>query len=249
MATRSRLGTGSMGSRMPTTTTYSSFIMIFSPGPVMPRRSATTVPSTVTGRCSPAPSSQTPSAISALRAPSRSGRTAWRVTPAACSSGTTSLRRIRASTSAVAVAVACRTSPMRCTMATALFGSFTSCPRASLPASAVSRLVPRRSSRSIRSARLEVDSPTTATIVAMPIAIPRADRTTRARRARRPTAPTARTSRAESRAGFSALARAVVVPLRSAFMAPPALYGSRRPLRRRGSGPGGAGSRRCRCRA
>ncbi|WP_162003898.1 hypothetical protein [Streptomyces antimycoticus] len=87
------------------------------------------------------------------------------------------------------VAVACRTGPMRSTVETAFFGRTTPFPIVSSPASAVSRLVPGQSSRAIRSARLEAERPTTATIVAMPIAIPRADSTTRVRRARSPTRP------------------------------------------------------------
>lgn len=200
IATRSRFGTSSSGSRMPTTTTRTSFIMMVSPVRVMPRRSAATAPRTVTGSLSPAGSSQAPLSTSPPSAARRSVRTAWVVTPAVRSSGTRSLRRIRAST--FPVPVACRTGPMRSTIATAFLGSVTSLPVASLPASAVRRLVPRRSSRAIRSARLDSDSPTTATIVAMPMAMPSAESTTRARRARRPTAPTPRTSRAERREGL-----------------------------------------------
>lgn len=174
--------------------------MIVSPVRVTPRRFAARAPSTVTGRRSPAPSSQTPRSTSPPSVDSRSVRAAWAMTPAVRSSGTTSLRRIRASTSAVAVA--CCTGPTRSTIATADFASLTRVPEGSSAASAVRRLVPRRSSRAIRSARLDSDSPTTATMVAIPMAIPSAESTTRARRARRPTAPTRRTSRAESREGL-----------------------------------------------
>lgn len=172
IATRSRFGTGSSGFRMPTTTTRVSFIMIVSPVRVMPSRSAATAPRTVTGSRSPAGSSQAPLSTSPPSAARRSVRTACVVTPAVRSSGTRSLRRIRASTSPVPVA--CRTGPMCSTIATAFLGSLTSLPRASLPASAVRRLVPSRSSLAIRSARLDSERPTTATMVAMPMVMPSA---------------------------------------------------------------------------
>ena len=65
-----------------------------------------------------------------------------------------------------------------------------------------SRLVPRRSSSESRSARDESEMPSTATIAAMPMAMPRPESAARSRRVRRPMLPTRRRSRGCSRDGF-----------------------------------------------
>ena len=118
-----------------------SFSRILAPGSLMPSRSAATEPEHdrwAVARL--ARFSQLPWLVRALSASSRSGRAAWTVMPAAISSGTASLRRTRASTAPTAVA--CWTGPIRSTIATAFLGSLASLPSMSVPASAVSRLVP-----------------------------------------------------------------------------------------------------------
>ena len=72
------------------------------------------------------------------------------------------------------------------------------------PAPAVSRFVPRRSIWASRSAWLEAEMPSTATIEAIPIAMPTADSAARRRRVRRPMLPTASTSRGSRRLGAGA---------------------------------------------
>lgn len=88
------------------------------------------------------------------------------------------------------------TPSMRPTMPGAALGSFTSCPLNMLsPGFATSMLVPSASNWRINCAWLEAEIPTTAIIVAMPMAIPRAESTTRTGRLRSPAEPTCRTSR------------------------------------------------------
>ena len=67
-----------------------------------------------------------------------------------------------------------------------------------LPGETVSRFVPSRSSDDRRSALLDSEIASTATIAAIPIAIPRPESAARSLRAERPTAPTRRTSRGAS---------------------------------------------------
>ena len=68
-------------------------------------------------------------------------------------------------------------------------GSTRSVPDRSAPLRAVSMFVPNARSCSCRRACEEEETPTTPTIAAMPMAIPRADRTARMGRERRPVRP------------------------------------------------------------
>ena len=73
-----------------------------------------------------------------------------------------------------------------------------------LPGCTVRRLVPSGRSYASRSAWLDAEMPSTATIDAIPIATPSAESAARRRRVRRPMLPTASTSRPSSRLGGSA---------------------------------------------
>ena len=104
--------------------------------------------------------------------------------------GMWSVRRTVADTRAVA-AVDC-TGPIRPIMPGAVSGSLALSPSSVWPASTVRRLVPRASSSARRLVRLEAEIPRTATMAAIPRAIPAADRIDRSRRARRPPTATLR---------------------------------------------------------
>ena len=106
--------------------------------------------------------------------------------------GMRSVRRTVASTSATAAAPS--TGARRRTMAGASAGNFDWSPSTDWPGVTSSRLVPSRSSRPSRSARLDAEMPSTATIAAMPMAIPTAVRIARPLRVRSPVRPTAATS-------------------------------------------------------
>jgi hypothetical protein len=80
-------------------------------------------------------------------------------------------------------------------------GSSASSPRNDWPGATRSRLVPSRSSCASRSAFDESEMPRTATIAAIPIAMPRAERAARSRRVRRPIEPDRSTSAGASRLG------------------------------------------------
>ena len=73
------------------------------------------------------------------------------------------------------------------------------------PAETWRRFVPRASSSASRSARLEAEMPTTATMAAMPMAMPIAVSRVRPRLPRRPSVPVARASPARSRLGATAV--------------------------------------------
>ena len=105
------------------------------------------------------------------------------------------------------VAETASTGPMRPVIARAVSGSAASSPKIVCPGEAVSRFVPSRSSDERRSALLDSEIARTATIAAIPIAIPSAESAARSRRAWRPTAPTRRTSRGGSRLGASSITR------------------------------------------
>ena len=83
---------------------------------------------------------------------------------------------------------------------TAVSGSTSLAPRNVCPGVTVSRLVPSLSIVASRFAWLEADTPTTATIAPIPIAIPSADSAARSRRVRRPWSATDSSSRGGSRA-------------------------------------------------
>src|SRR5262245_55854382 len=88
---------------------------------------------------------------------------------------------------------------MRPIIAFACLGSLASSPKIVWPGATRRRFVPRRSRVAIRSPFDDSEIATTATIAAMPIAIPRAERAARSRRVRRPMPPTRRTSAGRSR--------------------------------------------------
>jgi hypothetical protein len=97
-----------------------------------------------------------------------------------------------------------RTGAIRPTIDSESIGSSASPPVIVDPGETLSRLVPSAASVRSSSAREDEEMPTTATIAAIPIAMPSADRKARIGRVRRPTAPTLSTSRGPSRAGRSA---------------------------------------------
>src|SRR5439155_993038 len=80
------------------------------------------------------------------------------------------------------------TRAMRAIARGALAGSVASPPPRCWPGATVSRLVPRRSRRASRPAREDSDSPSTATMLAIPIATPSAESAARSRRMRSPAA-------------------------------------------------------------
>src|SRR5215207_1195854 len=98
------------------------------------------------------------------------------------------------------------TVPIRPIMPVAVFGSSASSPRKVWPGPTVSRFVPSRSSVASRSALLDSEMPRTATIDAIPMAIPSAESPARRRRDLSPIAPTRSASLASSRLGAIAFA-------------------------------------------
>ncbi len=167
----------------------------------MPSRSAALAPSTTAGRASVAAFSQAPLTTRPSRVVSRSAVAAWTAMPPVTAFGIRSVRLIVVST--VPVAEAVRTGPMRRTMPSASTGSLASSPNIVCPGATVSRLVPSRSSWRSNCSREEDEMPSTAIMVAMPMAMPSADRTTRAGRVRSPAAPVRNTSDGPSLAGAS----------------------------------------------
>ena len=97
------------------------------------------------------------------------------------------------------MADAASTGPMRATMAGAGGGSVTVWPPNDWPGVTVSRLVPSASISATSWARLELEMPRTATMVAMPSATPTADSTARAGRPRSPRTASGQTSARRSR--------------------------------------------------
>ncbi len=200
------------------------------PAAPMPRCSAALAPSTTAGYWAVASLSQVPDATVAPTTSGRSVRAARVAIPPDWAWGMRSVRYTFAS-AILLVAETNSTGPIRPTMATASSGRVASSPKRVLPGPAVSRLVPSASSSRFSWARLEVEMPTTATIAAMPIAMPSAESTTRKGRARSPCPPTRNTSRGLNRPGRSAV---ITSP-------PPS---GRRPPDRPAWTPGGAGTPR-----
>jgi len=93
------------------------------------------------------------------------------------------------------------TDPTRPTISGAVSGSSAPSPKTVFPGLTVSRLVPSRSIFRSSCSLLDDEIPITATIVAIPMAIPTAESKTLVGRARSPANPTLTTSRGPSRAG------------------------------------------------
>ena len=81
----------------------------------------------------------------------------------------------------------------------AVVGSVVDSPNIVWPGATRNRSVPRLSISAIRSARLDAEIPTTATMAAIPMAIPRDVNVVRKGRERNPTVPTRNTSASRSR--------------------------------------------------
>ena len=196
----------------------------------MPRRAAASDPSTTAGWVAVASLRNAPSATVPPTVSSSVGSVATTLMPLVRSSGMRSVRRTL-TPSTLRVAAADSTGPIRRIIAGAAVGSVASSPNGSLPGATCSRLVPNRSSSASRSARLEAEMPTTATIAAMPIATPSDVSSVRSRRARSPTVPSHRASVNRSRArsmpgpaspGASAPAASVAVVSTAVMRAPSA---------------------------
>ena len=95
---------------------------------------------------------------------------------------------------------------MRPIMAGAASGSLAGWPNSVWPLVTVSRFVPSRSISASRPACDEDDRPSTATMAAIPIAMPSAESTARIRRVRNPTLATRAVSPNRSRTGTGAVA-------------------------------------------
>ncbi len=93
-------------------------------------------------------------------------------------SGTWSLRYTDAS-GTTPVAEVSSTGPIRSIIGSASSGSCEASPNTDWPGAVVSRLVPSASRRRFRSSELEAEMPTTATIAAIPMAMPIAESVTR----------------------------------------------------------------------
>ena len=116
------------------------------------------------------------------------GSAASVVRPFVSALGISSERNTGASTAPTADTAS--TGPIRPTIDRAVSGNVASSPKIDWPGETVSRLVPRRSSDERRSALLDSEIASTATMAAIPIAMPSADRAALSLRAERPTAPT-----------------------------------------------------------
>ena len=103
--------------------------------------------------------------------------------------------------STAAVAATCSTPATRRSIDGAASGSTASSPRNDCPGATRSRFVPSRSSCASRSAFEDSEMPSTATIAAMPIAMPSADSAARSRRVRSPSEPVRTMSRGVTRLG------------------------------------------------
>lgn len=163
----------------------------------MPSRRAASAPSTTVGCVDEAPSRNRPWAIRPLTAPSTVSSAATTWMPPVIATSTSWVRRTVSGTDVIPAASA--TGPIRRAVSRADSGSVTSSPRVVCPGATRNRSVPSASSSATRSARLDAEIPTTATIAAMPMATPSAVSEVRSGRARSPTVPTRRTSAARSR--------------------------------------------------
>ena len=164
----------------------------------MARRFAASDPSTTAGYCAEASFRNVPAASPASSVSSRCGSVATTAIPPVRDTSTLSVRRT-VTFPTTRVAAADSTGPMRRIIAGAVVGRVLASPNTELPGSTCNRLVPNSSSSARRSALLDAEMPTTATMAAIPMAMPRAVRTVRARLARSPPVPTASTSRARKR--------------------------------------------------
>ena len=167
------------------------------PGRVTPSALAASVPSTVTGYRLVATLRKRPATMCPWRVASRRIPAAYTVMPLLLAAGTWSLRYTLALTSPTADAA--WTGPIRATMAGAVAGKVTFGWPNELPGVTVSRFVPRESISATTCARLEAEMPSTATMVAMPRAIPSADSTARAGRVASPAAASGTASAARIR--------------------------------------------------
>jgi hypothetical protein len=187
IAEASRSGASSSGSVMPITVNHCppSHTCTPSPTSLMPSRSAATDPSTTTGSPARASSSHSPSAISPTRVSRSCVSTALTVMPPVRSLGARSVRSTLASTDVTDDTS--WTGPMRRSMVSDVVGkAASSFPMKPPPASTTSRFVPNRSSASSRLALDDSEMPSTATIAAIPMAMPSADSEARRRRLRSP---------------------------------------------------------------
>jgi hypothetical protein len=165
-----------------------------------PRRLAADAPSTTAGYRAVAALSHVPLATPAPTVPSRSVRAASTERLPVSAGGMWSLRYTEDELS-IAVAVTEVTGPIRPIIATASSGRCDGSPWMVCPGATRNRFVPSVASCRLRLARLESAMPTTQTIAAMPIAMPKADRNTRSGRVRSPAAPTRTASRGSRRDG------------------------------------------------
>src|SRR5712671_4673811 len=104
------------------------------------------------------------------------------------------------------------TRPIRATMAGAEGGSVTVWPPNDCPGATVSRLVPSASICATSWARLEPETPSTATMVAMPSATPTADSAARAGLLTRPRTASGQRSAGRSRLTGHGAERAIILP-------------------------------------
>jgi hypothetical protein len=117
--------------------------------------------------------------------------------PPVSSSGIRSVRRTLAETCVVAAAVSTAAIPR--IAAGALLGRVASSPKKLSPGATVSRFVPSRSRRSSKFVFEDCEMPSTATIEAIPIAMPSAESAARRRRVRSPIEASRTRSRGSSR--------------------------------------------------
>ena len=163
----------------------------------MPSRSAASTPSTTVGTCPDAASRNRPLASRPLTASSTPTSAATTAMPPVMFSSTWSLRRTVASIPVRPAADV--TGPMRSATARAESGSVVASPKAVCPGATRSMSVPSPSSWARTSARLDAEIPTTATIAAIPIAMPSDVSAVRDLLARRPIVPTRARSATRSR--------------------------------------------------
>ena len=197
----------------------------------MPNRRAASAPRTTVGSREDAASRKRPSASSAETTSSTDGSAAATRMPPVTDSSTRWLRRTVASTAVMPAASV--TGPTRAAVSRADSGSVVESPNAVRPGATRSRSVPRASSWARTSARLDAEMPTTATIAAMPMAMPSAVSIVRDRRARSPMVPTRNRSAARSRLREMSRSRLT--------RRPPS---RRRPPGRRATSPAGGRGRR-----
>ncbi len=158
---------------------------------------AATEPSTTAGPRIVASSRKRPARKEPPNSSSTSVRAASTPMPPVSSSLTRSLRRTVASTRVVCVTDS--TGPMRAAITRASSGTSDPVPSTPPPGVTRSKLVPSRSRVAIRSARPDAEMPITATMAAIPMAMPIAVSTARAGRAASPRMPSPSKSLGRSR--------------------------------------------------